>query len=373
MNKSKNIGILTSSRADFGKLKPVISKLIQNDNLNVTIFATGMHLQPELGSTLNEIKKSFEPYCKIIEGQNYNENQLKGSINILSYIDKFDVFKNLDYLVIHGDRVECIIVSIAAKLLKIQLIHIEGGELSGSIDDRIRHSITKFSDFHLVSNIESKKRVQQLGESEERIWITGSPEASIILEGNLPTLENMKERYNITFQNYVILTFHPVVGNDYENHNIVKLLKKITTVLDYNFIIIGCNSDDGFKEIRETKKNLKAKNIQYFESIRFEYYLTLLKNASFLIGNSSSFVREAPLFGVPSIITGSRQNKRTNQEGVRYVGVDFNEVERAIQSCCKNFFNDRRFGDVKSVDRVVEAICQIVTSEFPESKNFVDI
>ena len=242
--KKINLGILTSSRADYGKLKPVILKLSKNNKINLSIFATGMHLFKQMGLTVNEIKKNFGSKCITVKGQKFGNDQLDGFINLLKNIKLNKIFKKLDYIIIHGDRIEALSLTIAAKLNNCLVIHIEGGELSGSIDDRIRHSITKFSDFHLVSNLIAKKRVLQLGEDKNRIWITGSPEASTILGNNLPSIESVKKRYDIVFKNYIILMFHPVVNNSQENKKLSKLLRMLLKKLKYNIIVIGCNTDN---------------------------------------------------------------------------------------------------------------------------------
>jgi len=370
VNERIKFGVLTSSRADFGKIKPVIMELLAIPNLELTIFATGMHLQDEFGLTIREIEKLFKENCQIIEGQKFGETQLQGMINLLSNIQKKSVFTELDYILIHGDRIEAMAGTIASKLLGVKVIHIEGGELSGSIDDRIRHSITKFADFHFVTNLDAKKKVRQLGEDEERIWVTGSPEASVILGENIPTFEELSLRYDIPFKKYIIISFHPVVGDQQENFKIAKLIRELLNFIDENIIIIGPNSDDGFQEIREALLEFSKNNILYYPSIRFEYYLSLLKNASLVIGNSSSFVREAPLLGVQSIVPGTRQSDRTNVKSVNYVDVEFTQVINVMKRIPKvKYFTDY-FGDKNSIKLITDALNEIFLSKLPKNKKF---
>jgi UDP-N-acetylglucosamine 2-epimerase (hydrolysing) len=371
--KKINLGVLTSSRADYGKLKPIIFKLSKNKKINLSIFATGMHLFKQMGLTVNEIKKNFGSKCISVKGQIFGNNQLDGFVNLLKNIKLNKIFKRLDYIIIHGDRIEALALTIAAKLNNCLVIHIEGGELSGSIDERIRHSITKFSDFHLVSNLIAKKRVLQLGEEKNRIWVTGSPEASIILGNNLPSIESVKKRYNIVFKNYIILTFHPVVNNFRENKKLIKLLRMLLKRLKYNIITIGCNTDNGYQDLLKNLSNFTGSNVKYFPSIRFEYYLSLLKHASFVIGNSSSFVREAPALGVPSIIPGTRQFDRITSKNVIYVKPNYTSVINEIKKLPTKKSYNNFFGGKEAVNLIEKSILKILKTKINYQKKFKNV
>ena len=301
------IGVLTGTRADFGKLKPILKFLENESNVDLSILATGMHLQEENGKTIVEVQKAFGDACKVVEGQRFAESQLYGLARLLDNFEIKRILAELDFLIVHGDRLDALGASIAAKLHNIDLIHIEGGELSGSIDERIRHSITKFSDWHLVANEAAAQRVLQLGEPANRIFVTGSAEASVILSDNRPSLADVCKRYEIQFEKYTLLAFHPVVDNMEENHKLAYLMHDLVNQMERKFVLIGCNNDDGFQPIRAALSLQEHENVRYFPNLRFENYLTLLENAELAIGNSSSFVREAPIFGIPSIVPGTRQ------------------------------------------------------------------
>ena len=279
------VGAVTGTRADFGKLKPVLKLLEQNQFIDLTVFATGMHLHQETGNTLVEVQKEFGDKCLALSGQEPGESQLAGLANLLSSIERSECLSGLDFLIVHGDRIDALGFAIAAKLSNICLIHIEGGEVSGSIDERIRHSVTKFADWHLVANAAAAKRVMQLGESKDTVIETGSPEATVILSGKRPGLAEVRARYNIPFHEYAVLTFHPVVGDAQENQELGGLLIEIVSSIANNFVIIGSNTDDGYKPIRDAGLNVEClENVVYFPNIRFEYYLTLLQNAAYAIG-----------------------------------------------------------------------------------------
>jgi UDP-N-acetylglucosamine 2-epimerase (hydrolysing) len=195
--------------------------------------------------------------------------------------------------------------------------HIEGGELSGTIDESIRHSISKLAHIHFVANTESKKRLIQMGENKNNIYVIGSPDIDVMLSKKLPDLASVKKYYQINFDKYGIFLFHPVTT---ELRTLKKRVRDIMQCLinsNKQYVVIYPNNDEGsdiiIKEIEKLRNN---KNFRIFPSIRFEKFLTLLKNASFIIGNSSSGIREAEVYGVPCINIGTRQNNRSGNKNI---------------------------------------------------------
>tara|TARA_A100001015_G_scaffold296643_1_gene377185 strand:- start:355 stop:1017 length:663 start_codon:yes stop_codon:yes gene_type:complete len=207
----KNILFVTATRAEFGKIKNMIAMLNKNKKYNITIIVTGMHMMSKYGSTYLEVKNFF-PKNKIIYFKNQTENQTQ-DIALSTTIKKISpVLKKIspDLIIIHGDRVEALAVAISGSFNNYLIAHLEGGEVSGTIDEHIRHSVSKLSHLHFVSNKFARKRLLQLGEHKKNIFITGSPETDIMRLKNLPSLRSAKGRYGITFKNYCILLYHPV-------------------------------------------------------------------------------------------------------------------------------------------------------------------
>lgn len=311
-NKVKKIVFLTSTRADFGKIKPLISVLLKDNAFDVHIFATGMHMNAKYGGTVNEIEKFGAP--NIYKFINHSDSSGLDTIfaNTVSGLGNYVRELKPDMIIIHGDRTEALAGSIVGSLNNIIVAHIEGGELSGTIDGVLRHAISKISHIHFVANNEAKKRLIQMGEKRESIFVIGSPDLDSMDSKNLPVIDYVKKYYNIPFEEYAIFIFHPVtteLQNILEYTNIV-----IDSLIDskFNFVVIYPNNDPGTDVILSLFKNklINNKNFAVFPSIRFEYFLTLLKNANFIIGNSSAGVREAPYYGIPAINIGSRQNDR---------------------------------------------------------------
>jgi len=307
----KKIVFLSGTRADFGKLKSLMSISQNSEDFEVHLFVTGMHMNPLYGLTVDEIiKAGFKKIYKYInhDSQNHMDRNLAKTIDGFSqYIEHV----NPDLIVVHGDRVEALAGAIVGSLNNILVAHIEGGEVSGTIDELIRHSVSKMSHIHLVANNEAKNRLIQLGEFKKSIFILGSPDLDLMNEQNLPNLHKCKSYYDIPFDHYAIAMFHPIT-TEYKNirfyaKNFVDALIKSDT----NYIIIFPNNDLGSKEILEELKRLKLNDrVRIFPSLRFEYFLRFLKESQFIIGNSSAGIREAPYYNVSTVDIGTRQNNR---------------------------------------------------------------
>lgn len=307
----KKILFLTGTRADFGKLKPLMQVVNASPLFDLKIFATGMHMQSHFGHTVIEIEKSGFSNIYTYINQRTGDTMdivLAKTISGLSDYIKED---RPDLIVVHGDRVESLAGAIVGSLNNVLVAHVEGGEVSGTIDELIRHSVSKMSQLHFVSNEDARDRLLQMGESSASIAVIGSPDLDVMCSDALPLLEEVKARYGIHYDRYGIFMFHPVTT---EIHLLEAQIRQIVDVLlsvDENFIVIYPNNDHGSEIILNELKRLKEHSrFKIFPSIRFECFLTLLRNAHFMVGNSSAGVREAPFYGVPSINIGSRQHGR---------------------------------------------------------------
>ncbi len=325
----KKILFVTSTRADFGKIKPLIKIIKKNKNFYVNIIVTGMHMLAEYGSTHTEIDKVFK------SGVIKFKNQIVGDKleKILTEtIQKFSkVVKEIkpDLIIIHGDRVEPLACALVGSLNHILTAHIEGGEVSGTIDDTIRHAISKLSHMHFVGNDLAKKRLINMGEKKSSIFKIGSPDIDALLSDKLPSLKFVKKRYGIKFSNYAILLWHPVTSELKKLKQDTKKLVNFINDFKTNFIVIYSNNDPGTKQIINIyKKKLNKKTTKLFRSIRFENFLTLLKNSKFIIGNSSAGIYEAPVFGVPTINIGNRQHNRAKTSLVKNLKIDDLKIQK---------------------------------------------
>jgi UDP-N-acetylglucosamine 2-epimerase (hydrolysing) len=280
-----------------------------------------------------------------------------------------------DLIVVHGDRVEALAGATVGAFNNIIVAHVEGGEVSGTIDDLIRHAASKLSHAHFVANEAAAQRLRQLGEAESSIFIIGSPDIDVMNSTSLPTIDDMKTHYEIEFSEYAILIFHPVTTELEELGKKIDVITQFLKKSSHNFIIIYPNNDPGSRQILAAYESLRGcKNIKIFPSMRFEYFLTLLKNARFIIGNSSSGIREAPHFCIPAVNLGTRQNRRVSNRMV----INSDITEQAIIASIEAALSVPRvqisgFGDGNSSTMFYKSLSDPRFWDLSVQKKFVDL
>jgi UDP-N-acetylglucosamine 2-epimerase (hydrolysing) len=316
MNK-KRVVFLTGTRADFGKLKSLISIAQQSKNYEVHLFVTGMHMNSLYGATIDEVKKSGFHNIYPFINHDTNDNMDRTLSKTIDGFSHFIEEIKPDLIIVHGDRVEAMAGAITGSLNNILVAHVEGGEVSGTIDELIRHSVSKMSHIHLVANDKAKKRLVQLGELPSSIFILGSPDLDLMNPDMLPSLHDVKNYYNIEFENFSLAMLHPVTTEFSRVGEDVKAFVDVLIDSDENHVVIFPNNDLGSREIIEEYKRLQNyKKIKIFPSVRFEYFLVLLKNSEYIIGNSSAGIREASFYNTPTVDIGSRQNNRARGDSI---------------------------------------------------------
>ncbi|WP_333913712.1 UDP-N-acetylglucosamine 2-epimerase [Vibrio coralliirubri] len=370
----KKIVFLTGTRADFGKLKSLIEKVEKSEEFHPHIFVTGMHMLKKYGFTVQEVEKcGFSNVYKYINqhSEDTMDVVLAKTISGLSdYVKEVEP----DMIVVHGDRVEAMAGAIVGSLNNILVSHIEGGEVSGTIDELIRHSVSKMSHLHYVSNETAKNRLVQLGESDETIHVIGSPDLDIMSSGNLPDFVDVLSHYDIPFNDYGVLMYHPVTTEvDQLKENITQVVDAIIES-EKNFVVIFPNNDHGTDVIiNEYERFNKFDRIRVFPSVRFESFLTLLKHAKIVIGNSSAGVREAPFYGIPSLDIGTRQKDRATAESIINVDNSSKEIVEALNREYSNKYPAyREFGSGDSDKLFTESISKPQLWETAKQKVFVD-
>ncbi len=372
----KKILFLTGTRADFGKIKSLISILDTNDSFEVFVFVTGMHLQKEYGYTVLEIEKCKFKNLYTFENQTHETTM---DLTLAKTIEGFSSYcKTIspDLIVVHGDRVETLAGAIVGSLNNILVAHIEGGEISGTVDELIRHSVSKLSHIHFVSNKEAGKRLIQMGEIKSSIFTIGSPDIDIMFSDKLPNLETAKNYYQISYTNFAIVMFHPVTteANEMKQYveNFIEALQKST----HNYVVIYPNNDLGSGYIIDCYKKLQNNpQFRIFPSLRFEYFLTLLKNAQFIIGNSSAGIREAPYYGIPIINIGTRQKNRVINADIINVDYSQKSIFEALQIVASHKVNptETYFGTGNSATLFLEAIANKDFWNINHQKQFLGI
>jgi len=354
----KKILFLTGTRADYGKLKPLIR--LCEAHFETHLFVCGMHLLKEYGETYNEVIRDGYENVHIAQDLGYlGEMDLDLSHTVISlngYLKRISP----DLIVIHGDRVDALAGAISGLLNNVLIAHVEGGEVTGTVDEAIRHAITKMAHLHFVANYESRLRIIQLGENPGHVFVIGSPDIDIMLSGEVPPVDEVKLANGIQFDRYGIIMYHPVT-TEYERTK--EKAEKVFEAAEYsgrNYIVIYPNNDLGSNYIIDEIDKL-AGNPRYkvFKSLKFEHFLSLLRSASFIMGNSSAGIREACVYGVPVIDIGTRQQGRYRPEVLRNIQAvteDTGEILRCIYSVERCRVKSSYFGDGNSARLFVDTI-----------------
>ena len=336
----RRVCVVTGTRADYGLLYWLLKYIQEDQDLELQIIATGMHLSSKFGLTYKEIEKDgFKINSKI--NISLKSDTATGILKSMSVgLSKFpsELKKiNPDLMIVLGDRFEIFCASIAAMFCHIPIAHLHGGEITtGVIDESMRHAITKISHIHFVATVQYKNRVIQLGENPSNVYCVGGLGIDNILKLNLLSKKNIESILDFKFnKKNLLITFHPVtLENNTSKIHINELLSALTRLKDTNFIFTMPNADmDGdiiFKMINQFVKN--NSNVKVFTSLGTLKYLSCIKYVDAIVGNSSSGLLEVPSFKKATINIGDRQNGRIMADSV--INCDSNE-EAIFQSISK--------------------------------------
>lgn len=386
MNK---VAVITSTRAEYGLLMPVVKELnkFENESFSTELVVTGTHLKAEFGNTVDEIIKSgFQPDYKIEIPVN-SRNSLDISHNqaiTLELFTKFFEEKKYDGIIILGDRYEMLAIAIAAGNTHTPIFHLCGGDTTeGAIDEWIRHSITKMSYLHFPTNLESYKRVIQLGESPDRVYNFGSTSIdNVIHSANMSKYEALRS-LGLDDCRYAICTYHPATMESSNIKGFVnEFLEAIKVYPSIEFIVTKSNADQGGAEINTYLDEAEGeiKNMHVYTSLGMVRYLSLMKGAEFVLGNSSSGIIETPAFGVPTINIGDRQRGRLQSKSVVNCEEDKESIVNAIaiamsqehKEICSKVVSP--YGDGHAAEQIAKKIYDtVMEGKIDLKKKFYDI
>lgn len=375
---TKKILCITGTRADFGKLKPLLAFLEQSPNFELHLIITGMHMMRVYGHTYHEVLREHYQNYYLLSNQTQNEAMSDVLGNSISLFSRLAQEIKPDMMMVHGDRLEALAGATVGALNNCLVCHIEGGELSGTIDDSIRHAVSKLSHLHLVANQQAAKRLMQLGESEQSIKIIGSPDLDIMQSTQLPSLDEVKRYYEIDFEQYAVSMFHPVTSEELEMEVYAKQYFQALEQSGLNIVAIYPNNDTGTQFIQAAlKEYTHSPHFRIFPSIRFEYFLVLLRHAKMIIGNSSAGIREAPVYGTPTVNVGTRQQNRHFGPSIIHTSYETKDILQAISQATdmQSIQPDHTFhnhSQESSVERFIQVMNQESTWQIPTQKRFMD-
>ena len=382
----KKIAVVTATRAEYGLLSPVIKELrkLESDKFKVDLIVTGTHLSADYGRTVDEIDDRIDQ-CILISVKSGSEADI--SANQAEVLVKFTgLFLEEKYsaVLLLGDRYETLAMAIAAGNTRTPVFHLCGGDTTeGALDEWIRHSITKISYLHFVTNEGSRKRVVQLGEDPSRVFNYGSTSIDNIIRLADMGKEEALSSVGLRDCQYALCTYQPVTmeGGSVDGM-IAEFLEVVKAFPGIEFIVTKSNADQGGARINELLDEAGGRilNLHVFPSLGVRRYLSLMRNAEFVLGNSSSGIIEAPAFHVPTVNIGDRQKGRFTcgsiincdpgmKEIIAAVKLALSDKHRAI---CRDIVSP--YGDGGAAGKIAWKVVDIIMNgRMDQKKKFYDL
>lgn len=368
----KKIAVVTATRAEYGLLSPVLRELRkrEDDDLKVELIVTGTHLSKQYGMTIDEIQSRIDHRVFVSVKSNTEVDIAKNQAEVLVKFTELFGVEKYNAVLLLGDRYETLAIAIAAGNTRTPIFHLCGGDTTeGAIDEWIRHSITKMSYLHFVTNEQSRKRVIQLGEDPRRIFNYGSTSIDNILTIADINKKGALQSVGMSRCSYALCTYHPVtMENGDIDKQIEEFLSAIRAFPEMQFIVTKSNADHGGGRINRLLDTAQhdMDNLHVFTSLGIRRYLSLMKYAEFVLGNSSSGIIEAPVFHVPTVNIGDRQKGRLQSESIVNCGTSKNDIIAGIRratsdehkAICKNVASP--YGDGHASDRIANKSIEIV-------------
>ena len=339
----KNLTIVITNRASYGRLKPILFELKKINKINLQIIVGGSLLLYQFGNAAEIIEEDgFKIHKKLnfnIAGYDLHSQSKSTGLAVIEITNSLKELES-DLVMTFADRFETLATAIASSYMNIGLIHLQGGEVSGNIDDKVRNAITQLADYHFPATKLSKNRLIKMGIEKKNIFMYGCP--SIDLIKSIDTNNNLNKKYGGTgndinwSEDYILVLQHPVTTSYGEGYSQMKNLLRSIKNLKLQKIVLWPNIDAGSndlsKAIREFRENLKNHNFHFFRNFSPEDFLKILKNCKCAVGNSSSFLREGSYFGTPVVLIGDRQKNRERSNNVIEIPNNSKNIVKVIIS-----------------------------------------
>lgn len=384
----KKICVVTGTRAEYGLLTPLIKKIQEDSDLNLQLVVTGMHMSPEFGMTVNSIENDGYEIAERIEILLSSDTPVGVSKSMgLALISFSEAFERLqpDMVVILGDRSEIFAVAAAASVARIPIAHLHGGETTeGAVDEAFRHSITKLSWLHFTSTEDYRKRVIQLGENPERVFNVGAIGIENIVKSPLMTQSELEKSLNVELRHPLLLvTFHPVtLEHQTSSKQFQELLNALDEYTEGTIIFTKANSDTDGRVINHMIDDYVKRHSNYclaYTSMGQQRYLSAMKIADAVVGNSSSGIIEAPSFNIPTVNIGDRQKGRIQAASVINCEPNKIEIEKSLSEAVSPIFRSEiqgfknPYGEGNVSSKILKEIKNELMKNILLKKKFYDI
>jgi UDP-hydrolysing UDP-N-acetyl-D-glucosamine 2-epimerase len=377
-DRMRKILYISGTRADYGLMRSVLKAIDEHPELELEIAAMGMHMMEEFGMTINEIKKDGFRIHEI--DATYEKDSKKSMANFIGktiqlLTDRVEEI-DPDIILLLGDRGEMLAGAIVGAYLTIPVAHLHGGDITSTVDELARHAITKLAHIHFPVTQESAKRIKKMGEDPLSIFVVGAPGLDTILNAELIEREEISKKYNLDSSKPILLVVqHPVTVEAKDAADQMRETLEAISELKFQTILIYPNADAGSRKMIDVIKEYEGFSfITTFKSIPHIEYLSIMKIANVIIGNSSSGIIESPSFDLPTINIGCRQQGRERAENVIDVQYNREQIISAIQKAvydkdfrkqlinCKNPYGSgntgRKIADILSKIKIGDDLLQ---------------
>jgi UDP-hydrolysing UDP-N-acetyl-D-glucosamine 2-epimerase len=369
----RKICVVTGSRAEYGALKTLLQTLNATPNVVLQLVVTGMHLSPEFGSTYQEIETDGLTIDARVEmllsGDTPVAIAKSIGLGVIGFADAFDRLQP-DIVLLPGDRFEILAAAQAALVMRLPVAHLFGGDTTqGSFDEAIRHSLTKMSHLHFVTNEDAAARVRQLGENPENVFVVGSPTLDHINSMKMLSRDELSRDLDFVFQRKnLMITFHPVTLSVESSEKQFQALLEALSNLDDDIGIIFTkpNADPESRILIELLEEFALNNsrVKAFDSLGHLRYLSALSHVDVVVGNSSSGLCEAPFFNIPTVNIGDRQQGRLQGPSVFNCPSRANEILNTIMLALNADFSDieNPYGDGNAIPKIIKELKSVELS-----------
>jgi GDP/UDP-N,N'-diacetylbacillosamine 2-epimerase (hydrolysing) len=369
----RHVVVITGSRGEWGYIRPVLRLIEQSPDLRHSLIVTNMHLLPEFGTSRREIDDDGfaieQEIYMTLDG--FTDTSMTKSLGIF-LVSISDTLARLrpDVILLAGDRGEQLMAALAGAHMNIPVAHIQAGELSGNVDGQTRHAIARYAHVHFAANEDAAKRLLRSGEQDFRIFTTGAPQLDELLAEDGATPEELEQRFHLDLAKPLILLLqHPVTEQAPQAADQMATTLRALASLDHQTILIYPNSDTGSAELRAKIDEVRGPWLRVERNVSRHVYAGLLREASLMVGNSSSGVIEAPSFGLPAINVGRRQIGRIQAPNVINVEHDERAIRDAVARCLTTAFRQdlsgiaNPYGDGQASRRIVDVLATIAIDE----------
>jgi UDP-hydrolysing UDP-N-acetyl-D-glucosamine 2-epimerase len=375
--KKRKVCVVINNRANYARIKSALVAIKKNNKLELQIVLGSSAILNRYGAVSNIIRKdgfkiNYIVYT-LVEGENLLTMSKSTGLSVIEFSTAFDQLKP-DIVLVVADRYETLAAGVAASYMNILLAHTQGGEVTGSIDESVRHATTKLAHIHFPASLNAEKNIIKMGESKKNVYLVGCPSLDLIKRDKLNIDERFKKKYSnygvgeliIDFNKpYIVILQHPVT-TEYKQikkniNQTIHAALKVEQQIVWLWPNVDAGSDVLSKSIRRVREEKKPKNIRWQKNYNPEDYLKLIFNASCLVGNSSSAIREGAFLGIPAVNIGNRQHNREHGKNIVHVDYNSKNILKAInqQVKKKKYSKNKIFGDGKAGEKIAKILSKI--------------